>query len=321
MNRVESRRGRSSAAPPGQDPDGGEGAIPDEKLTSGDLAARYGLKPVGVRAGLVEYVRDLIRWAPFTVALGLAQASSRNRASYLGQIWNFLNPILNSAVYILVFGLLLDTSRGVTNVVGFIVVGVFMYRSFSDVVTGAGKSIRRSKSLIKSLPFPRASMPLSSTVSEAAVLGPEVVVMLVIIWLSGFIPRMATVTWSWHIILVIPGLMLLYAFSLGCGLFVARLVAFVPDIAKLLPFVLRLVMYGSGAIFPVSHYFTDGTIQAILTYQPVAVMLTIIRQVTLSEPSIPFNWTMWLWALGWAIVALAVGLVFFWRAEARYGRE
>jgi teichoic acid transport system permease protein len=34
-------------------------------------------------------------------------------------------------------------------------------------------------------------------------------------------------------------------------------------------------------------------------------------------PSIP---SLWVWGAGWAVVAAIVGFVFFWRAEARYGR-
>ena len=29
---------------------------------------------------------------------------------------------------------------------------------------------------------------------------------------------------------------------------------------------------------------------------------------------------LWLWGIGWAIVALVIGFVFFWQAETRYGR-
>ena len=34
-------------------------------------------------------------------------------------------------------------------------------------------------------------------------------------------------------------------------------------------------------------------------------------------PSIP---SLWLYAAGWAVLAAVVGFLFFWRAEARYGR-
>ena len=35
--------------------------------------------------------------------------------------------------------------------------------------------------------------------------------------------------------------------------------------------------------------------------------------------AVPMN-ALWLWGIGWAIVALVVGFVFFWQAETRYGR-
>jgi teichoic acid transport system permease protein len=34
-------------------------------------------------------------------------------------------------------------------------------------------------------------------------------------------------------------------------------------------------------------------------------------------PGIP---ELWLWGVGWAVVAVVIGFLFFWRAEARYGR-
>ncbi len=30
--------------------------------------------------------------------------------------------------------------------------------------------------------------------------------------------------------------------------------------------------------------------------------------------------SLWLWGVGWAVVAVVIGFLFFWRAEARYGR-
>ncbi|GAA2516128.1 ABC transporter permease [Rarobacter incanus] len=267
------------------------------------------------------YVRSIGKWLPFAGELGFAQASSLNRNSYLGQIWNFLNPILNSLVYILVFGVMLGTTRGVENVVAFIVTGVFTFRFFGDVIGNGGKSIRKGSGLMKSLPFPRAVLPISQTITEFAFFIPEMVAMLIIIKLSGALHNAKPVHWGWDLLLLPVALIIAFFFSLGCAFIVARWVAFIPDLARLVPFCLRLVMYGSGAIFPVMHYFSNPTIVAILKYQPVAVLLELVRQVTLNEPTIPFEWSLWLWGVGWAAAAMVIGLIYFWRAEARYGRE
>ena len=44
----------------------------------------------------------------------------------LGQLWQVLTPLLNAAVYYLIFGIILDTSRGVPNFPAFLITGIFM---------------------------------------------------------------------------------------------------------------------------------------------------------------------------------------------------
>ena len=51
--------------------------------------------------------------------------------------------------------------------------------------------------------------------------------------------------------------------------------------------------------------------------------LTWTRNPTYSaycHPVLPGIPTLWLWGVGWAVVAVVIGFLFFWRAEARYGR-
>lgn len=101
---------------------------------------------------------------------------------------------------------------------------------------------------------------------------------------------------------------------------VARWAAMVPDLLNTIPFVLRLLMYASGVLFPISNYF-DGALAAVLDYQPIAVYLNLGRQALMTEPSIPLD--PWHWAAGaaWGVGTFIIGFIIFWRAEARYGRE
>ncbi len=38
------------------------------------------------------------------------------------------------------------------------------------------------------------------------------------------------------------------------------------------------------------------------------------------HPNLPGIPTLWLYGVGWAVVTVVIGFLFFWRAEARYGR-
>ncbi|PUB20148.1 teichoic acid transport system permease protein [Promicromonospora sp. AC04] len=293
------------------------------------LAQQHGLRPLNVRPPLGEYIRSLAsRWA-FIRVLATSTAYAKNQNNYLGQLWAVLNPILNAAVYVLIFGVLLHLSRGVSNSIAYIVIGVFMFRFVEASVSGGAKSISGKTQLLRSLHFPRAVLPMSTVLSLLTTLVPAIVVMCGITLLSGYIPTytMVHVTWWW--LLLPAAVALMWIFNTGLAFIMARMVASVPDLDNIIGFVMRVLMYASGVIFPVSHYVENlgvsETAKTILTgvldYQPIAVYLYLVRSVLMQEDAFPPSGLMW--ALGgvWAVVFFVIGFIVFWRGEERYGRD
>lgn len=290
-------------------------------MSYAELAQRHGLWQISVRPSLSEYLSRLWRFRQFTSYLSTSRAYAENQKAYLGQLWAIITPILNALVYVIVFGLVLRTDRGLDNVIAFIVVGVFMFRFFQQSVQVGGKSISERLHLVRSLHFPRAVLPISAVLTELTTLLPAIVVMCGITLLSGLLPdyEMIPVTPEW---LLLPVAVVLFSiFNAGCALVAARIVAQAPDVLNVIQFVMRFVMYGSGVLFSIDHYITQPTLAAMMQYQPIAVYLNLARQSILEESSIPLNPELWLWGLGWAIFMLVVGFIYFWRAEERYGRD
>src|ERR1700744_4398543 len=122
-----------------------------------------GLHRAGARLPVREYSRRLWQRRWFVAAYANASNAVGYERSFLGQAWQLLTPLLNIAVYYLIFGLLLQTSRGVPNFIAFLTVGVFVF-SFcqSSLVTGA-KAITGNVGLVRALQFPRAVLPMSTT--------------------------------------------------------------------------------------------------------------------------------------------------------------
>lgn len=290
-------------------------------MTPAEIAERYGLQKMGVRPRLGDYVRSLWARRDFVLVLARSKAEVENQNTYLGRVWDLLNPTLNAAVYVLIFGYLLDTQRGMQNVIGFIVVGTFMYKFFSDSVTSAAKSIPRNINLVRSLHFPRAVLPISAVLGQLTMLLPALVVMAGFVLVSDrWIYHVGSAP-SWRWVLIVPAVVLLYMFSTGLGFVLARFGSRWPDVLNFLPFVLRIGMYASGVLFSIDHYVHHEVLSAIMGYQPVAVYLNLARQAMLAEPATPLSGELWLVGLGWALVVLVVGFVVFWRDEARYGRD
>src|SRR6185437_7123447 len=130
-------------------PDIDPATLADEPLA--DLAARYRLRPSAARPGVFVYARQL--WERRHFILGFATA--RNVAMYtearLGQLWQVLTPLLNAAVYYLIFGIILDTSRGVPNFLAFLITGIFVFNFTQRAFITTSRVMPDSLPLIRAL--------------------------------------------------------------------------------------------------------------------------------------------------------------------------
>ena len=287
------------------------------------LADKYGLRAMGVRPPLKRYLNALTQRRDLIWELADSSAYARNQGSYLGQAWSVLDPLLLAIFYVLVFGMLFPPSALIHNTVGFITVGIFTYTFFQNSVLGGAGSILGRQDLIRSHQFPRAVVPISIVITEVIRFFPSFVVMMVITWLSRFLPGMEPVPISWRWLLAIPAFILLTLFVTGMAMLFARLCARAPDLRSVLPFFFSLLMVASGAMFPMEQFANafSGPILTILNWQPMGVFLYLMRSCLLQEDVATLSWRMWVAATIWALLSIVVGFIFFWRAEASYGRE
>lgn len=286
--------------------------VPISSDEAARLAAEHGLERSGVRPPLGRYIKEAWRNRKFLWTLASSQSYARHQDNYLGQLWTILNPLLLAAVYYLIFGMLLRLDRGTDNYVGFLVIGLMLFVYSSSILTSAARSISGNLSLVRSLRFPRCLLPLSVVVREFILFLPSLGVILVLMLVTG---EPITVTWLLFPVAVVLHLLI----NAGLALIVARMVHSSRDLRNLIPLGVRLLRYVSGVFFSISHYAGTGALGIVMLYQPFALVLDIARQALLTEFTI--NPTSWLVAAGWAIVLPVVGLIYFWRAEATYGRN
>ena len=278
-----------------------------------DVGGPSTLKPVGSRPPLASYLRALWQRRHFIWVDSRARAFSANGGYLLGNAWLVLSPLLEGLTYYLVFGLLLQTSRGIENYTGYLLIGVFMFHYTSRCMTGGANALILGRNMIRAFSFPRAALPMSVVLRELAGMGPVVLTMLVMILA---IPPHADVSWRW---LLFPAVLTLQTlFNLGLALIMARIAHHLPDIRKVVGFVTRLWLYASAVMFSFDRYVEDPDLVRLLEMNPMFIVLDITRDLLLysATPSA----ASWLTLTAWAACSLTAGLVFFWRAEERYGR-
>lgn len=291
---------------------------PDGGLSPSQLAAKYGLSVSGARPGLVSYVRQLWGRRHFILAFSQAKLTAQYSQAKLGQLWQVATPLLNAAVYLVIFGVILKTSRGMPMdvYIPFLVTGVFAFTFTQSSVMAGVRSISGNLGLVRALHFPRASLPISFALQQLQQLLFSMIVLLAIVVGFGSYPAL-----SW--LLAVPALVLQFVFNTGLAMIMARLGAKTPDLAQLMPFIMRTWLYASGVMFSIPVMLADkpAWIADVLMYNPAAVYMDLIRFALIDgygSENLPSH--VWAAGLGWAVLVGFAGFVYFWKAEERYGR-
>ncbi|MCX4908254.1 ABC transporter permease [Streptomyces sp. NBC_00878] len=302
--------------PPTPDPVRSSAALSDDPAA---LAARYGLTVSGARPSLPQYVRRLWARRHFITAFATAKLTAQYSQAKLGQVWQVATPLLNAAVYYFIFGELMGTSRGVPDYIPFLVTGVFVWTFTQSSIMAGTRAISGSLGIVRALHFPRAALPVSYALQQLQQLLFSMAALFVILLCVG-----VPVSVSW--LLAVPALALQFAFNAGVAMIMARMGAKTPDIAQLMPFVLRTWMYVSGVMWSIdkvltAHQNLPHIVLIALECNPAAVYIDLMRFAlidTFHASQLPPH--VWALAVGWALLAGVGGFIYFWKAEETYGR-
>lgn len=273
-----------------------------------------GLRRVGARPGLGNYLHRLWEVRHFIAYEARVSVGAQNRDHRLGNIWLVLTPILNGATYFLIFGVLLGTSRGVENFLGFLTIGVFMFMFTSRTVIQGASALNRKNNVVEAFNFPRIALPVSSVLKETLTYVITLVTMLLLILA---IPPLEVITWRW--VLLLPVVALQLVLIMGLVLLFARIVSKVRDFSQVLTFALRIWMYGSGVFYSFENIVSNQLVLDILEFNPMHQVLNITRNSLLY--GVTPGWGPWLILGSWAVGLLIVGTLVFWRADESLGRD
>jgi teichoic acid transport system permease protein len=288
----------------------------DAGLTPKQLAAKYGLSVSGKRPGFSQYVRELWQRRHFIVAFATARLVAQYTTAKLGQVWQVLTPLLNCAVFYLVFGVMMKNRDGITDYIGWLCIGVFVFQFSQSAVLSGTRAISDNLGLIRALHFPRAALPIAFTIIQLQQL---LISMVVLVGIVLFF-QLPTMTW----LLVVPALLLQSAFNTGLALTMARIGAKTSDMAQLMPFLLRTWMYTSGVMYSVKGAVDSfaPAFQVLFRMNPASVYMDLMRYALMpnqyNKEALPDH--IWIIATAWAVFAGVAGFIFFWKAEEEYGR-
>ncbi len=257
-------------------------------------------RPRPARPGPIALVRtglgDVIGRRRLTRYLVGAELKRTHADTAFGQIWWILDPLLQMAVYFLLFAVMLNTK--IPDYPLFLFAAILPWKWFSTTLNEATLSVVSHQSLIRQIQFPKIVLPTAAVMAGTISFGFGLVA-LGLVYLF-YLDRLSV----WVLCLpIIAGVQ--FVLTLAVGILFSALNAFFRDVQNVMSHALRLLFYLSGALIPLDTIAgSHPSLFVILSLNPFAVLFKAYRAVTwgTSAPD---------WA-GLAIVLIAsIGLLMF----------
>ena len=234
------------------------------------------------------------------------------KQTILGPLWFIVQPLLTTAIYMIIFGNIAKLSTDGMPQILFYLSGITVWNYFSESLTKTSTVFTANAGMFGKVYFPRLIMPLSIVASSlmkfAVQFGIFVLVLLYYVFFTD------TVQPNWWI-LITPVLVLLMAmFALGMGMIFSSLTTKYKDLTFLLTFGIQLFMYITPVVYPISAL--PEKFRFLVYFNPLSSIFECFRYAFLGAGS--FDIASLVWSGLFIMSLLIAGTVIFNKVEKSF---
>jgi lipopolysaccharide transport system permease protein len=235
------------------------------------------------------------------------------KQTILGPFWFFIQPLLTTVMFTIVFFRFAKLSVEGLPPVLFYMAGVTIWNYFADSFTKTATVFRDNAQLFGKVYFPRLIIPLSIVISNLIrfVIQFSLFLLFIVFFLIKGTPMLQP---NWAIALTPLLLVLMAGFALGAGMIISALTTKYRDLVFLLSFGMQLFMYVTPVIYPVSSLSTQY--KPYVLANPLAAVVETFRYAFLGSGSL--DWSNLLYSFACMLVVLVSGILIFNKVEKTF---
>lgn len=258
------------------------------------------------------HLDDLWRYRDLVFMFVRRDFVAQFKQTILGPAWFVLQPLLTTIVFMIVFGSIAKLSTDGLPKMLFYLSGNILWMYFSGVLTAASNTFVGNAHLFGKVYFPRLSVPLSLAISHLMKFG------LQFLFFCGFLGfyfwKGAEVAITPYAALFPLLVLLMMAQALGLGILFSAMTTKYRDLRFLLEFGVRLLMYATPVVFPLSSI--PDKWRWFLLCNPMTAIIETFRLGFLGHGA--FSWALLAYSAGFAVAVLFFGVAIFNRIEKTF---
>ncbi len=228
--------------------------------------------------------------------------------SFLGVLWSFINPLLQIAVYALVFQVILRSN--IENYAVYLCCALIPWQYFSNIVIRGAAVVIDNGNIIKKVYFPREILPISIVTSEGVNFLISTIIILGFVLVSG-------IGLSINVVFYFLILAIQYIISLGISFIVSSLTVYFRDLLHLLGVFMQLLFYATPIVYSIND--VPPSFQWLLRLNPMSYLIEGYRAIFYSK-TLP-NFKSLGIALIMGIILCIIGYALFRKLEKGFAEE
>ena len=239
------------------------------------------------------------------------------KQTILGPLWFFIQPILTTLTYFIIFNNIANIQTGTIPATLFYLSGIAMWNYFSECLTKTSTTFKDNANIFGKVYFPRLILPLSIVVSNLLKFFIQFGLFLAVLFFYLFF-RETSIHITLYILLFPVLIAIMAALGLGLGMIITSLTTKYKDLTFLVQFGVQLLMYATPVIYPLS--LTEGGKHPWLHYlikaNPMTSVIETFRKGFLGEGS--FSWNYILVSILITLMVLLAGFYIFSKTEKSF---
>ena len=236
------------------------------------------------------------------------------KQTILGPLWYFIQPIMTTVMYMVVFGGIAKISTDGLPQPLFYLAGISFWQYFADCLNKTSNTFVSNASIFGKVYFPRLVTPLSDVISNLVRFAIQFVLFLIVYAYYAIFTDVQIHT-NWYILLLPLLIVMLAGLALGFGILFSSMTTKYRDLQLLLSFFVSLWMYATPVIYPL-YTITNDTLKLVMQLNPLTGIVEFFKYGMLGVGC--HDW----WMLGYSfifmVVLLALGIVVFNKVQRSF---
>lgn len=235
------------------------------------------------------------------------------KQTILGPLWFFIQPILTTIMFMVVFGRIAKLSTDGMPSALFYLGGIVSWNYFSEALRTTSETFARNSNIFGKVYFPRIITPLSIVISKLITFIVQFSLFFVV-YIYFYVFTDAPLRPNSYLFLL-PLLIIISAgLALGIGLIITALTTKYRDFRYLISFAIQLGMYATPIIYPLSTI--EGKLKTIILLNPMSSVIEIFRYSFLGVGEVSFGWLGYSFSL--MLLTILFGVLVFNKVEKTF---